>query len=290
LNQKNTIRELIYLDQAKITSLFSQLRGGLPKEIQETYAEGDEGGAGVTAHIFNFGLKHSKSESTTEIIHMHHDMLTAAENALANEGRLIDLCAICDKEKQSAEQIHEAVKKTPFVRIEGKSEFRDFEMVKRLMEVVAKGQNKNSSVTKGKRKNTSNRSTALTESELIDQFVPNRIYFAVQPFPGFIAYSNLKAECILDRDMDNVLFHYGTQPNVELTVFGVVSSVPSRKSSETSLFTYAESTASDPISKQFAEAFSQIFHVIKPLEKIENFATFPNITVYPFAIYRTIRE
>lgn len=288
--EEKTIRDLIYLELDKTASLFSQLRGGIPKEIQETFVQGAEGGAGLTAHFLNLGIKRNESESTTEVIHMHHDMLVAVENALAREGRLVDLNASVESQKQTAEHVHSAIKSTPYVRIEGQSEFRDFEMVKRLMEAVAGGQSKNSAGKKGKGRSSANRSSPMTESELIDQFVPNRIHFAVQPFPRFIAFSNLKAECILDRDTDNVLFHYGTKPNVELTVFGVVSSVPARESSETSLFSYAQSTDSDPLSKQFAEAFSQIFQVIKPLEKIENFATFPNITVYPIAIYRTIRE
>lgn len=289
LTEENTIRELIYLDVNKTASLFSQLRGGLPKEIQETYAKGEEGGAGLTAPIFSIGLKHNKSESTTEIINMHHDMLVAAENALASEGRLIDLMAERENKRLTADQIREEIKQTPYVRIEGKSEFRDFEMVKRLMGAVAKGQSKNSLGKKGKRRNSSNQSNPMTQSELIDQFVPNRIHFAVQPFPGFIAYSNLRAECILDRDADNVLFHYGTKPNVELTVFGVVASAPLPKADAASLFSYGETVAGDPLSEQFAQAFDQIFEVIRPLEKIENFANYPNITVYPYAIYRKIR-
>ncbi len=284
-----TIRELIYLDIGKTASLFSQLRGGLTREFHEKYSTGTEGRAGLKFPIIRSDIKLNETDSITEVIQVHHDMLVEVEDALQKDGKLVTFDGYWGKKDQTPETIHSEVKKTPYVRIEGKSEFRDFDLVKRLMEAATREQSKGSSGSKGKRKNKSNQTAPLNQAELIDLIVPNRIHFAVQPFPGFVAYSNLKAECILDRDMDNVIFHYGTNPNVELTVFGAVASVPLREAQEPSLFSHGKSLVDDPMGGQFAGAFNQIFEAIEPLEKIGNFATYPNITVYPYAIYRTIR-
>ena len=289
MTENTPIRELIYLDLDKTASLLSQLRGGLPKEYHETYSKGGGSGAGVAAYVFNARLNSNESESATEIIHVHHDMLVEAERLLEEQCRLIEISAEYGSGNPNAEEVHEAIRTTPYVRIEGTCEFRDFNMVKRLLSVFARGQGRSPSKKKGNRHKSSNQESPLSIEELIEHFVPNRIHFAVQPFPGMIAYSNLKAECILDRDADNVLFHYRTKPTVQLTAFGVVASAPPRIVEAQSLFKYGEVAESNPQSGDIVRAFGNIHEFTEPLETIENFASYPNISVYPYAIYRTIR-
>ena len=289
MSQTTPIRDLIYFDFDKTASLYSQLRGGLPREFHEHYVKGKEGGAGLNAPILNFGFKSNESESTTEIVQMHHDMLVAVEETLHKDNRLIDFTRESDAGSFDIATVHAAVKRTPYVRIEGTSEFRDFQMVKRLFDIFSRRQPQGASRSKSKRRNSTDQSTSSFESEIIDQLLPNRIHFAVQPFPGFTAFSNLKAECIVDRDSDNIFFHFGTKPNVDFTVFGISASVPEPSCDDDSLFADGTGVDGDSISNQFSEALNQAYAMIKPLERIENFSSYPNITVYPFAVYRTIR-
>ena len=94
----------------------------------------------------------------------------------------------------------------------------------------------------------------------------------------------------MDRDADNVLFHYGNNPNFDLTVFGACNLAPAQQTSHSdSLFNSAGAREFNEQANQFSAAFDQIFDAIAPLENVENFASYPHIMLYPFAVYRTMR-
>ncbi len=65
----------------------------------------------------------------------------------------------------------------------------------------------------------------------IDTFMPRRINFRVYPFesvPSFQIRSNLKRDCFVEEDLDNILLAYGTRPNVKLTLLGLITSIPDK--------------------------------------------------------------
>ena len=129
--------------------------------------------------------------------------------------------------------------------------------------------------------------------DIIDVLMPSRNNLLIQPFdePGqFKVISNLKQDCFVDSDSDNVLFHYGSQPNVKLTVFGLVTSIPN---SETSLDSFVRTNSSQSTGdsiKQFEQSFNQVFDSTTQIEKFGLFAYYPRVTVYPLAVYYTIRK
>lgn len=49
---------------------------------------------------------------------------------------------------------------------------------------------------------------------------------------GCEIFANLKRRCFVDSDIENIKFAYGRHPNIKLTVFGLITSVPTRNTIE----------------------------------------------------------
>ena len=127
--------------------------------------------------------------------------------------------------------------------------------------------------------------------DLIDLFMPRRNAFILQPsekLRDFEVISNLKQDCIVDGDWEHVLFAFGSQPNVKLTVFGLVTSIPTEVDTNTNPFETETASPSEDNIRQLARAFSEVFAGIQPFEQIGQATRFPSVTVYPIAVYRSI--
>lgn len=128
--------------------------------------------------------------------------------------------------------------------------------------------------------------------DIIDILMPNKNNLLIQPFDKpeqFKVISNLKRDCFVDSDSDNVLFHYGSQPNVKLTVFGLVTSIPKISNSEIPSDNSSNQSTGDSI-KQFEQSFNKVFDLTTQIEKFGLFAYYPRVIVYPLAVYYTIRK
>lgn len=129
--------------------------------------------------------------------------------------------------------------------------------------------------------------------DVINFLMPNRHNLLLQPFESlqdFQIISNLKRECFLDTDLDNVLFAYGSQPNVLLTIFGLVTSIPVVSDPQKPVAaTKSPQTPANEV-KQFEQLFKNFFDMTTQLERFGLFAYYPRVTVYPLAVYRTIRK
>ena len=93
---------------------------------------------------------------------------------------------------------------------------------------------------------------------------------------------------LLDRDSDNVVFHYGSLPNVNLTLFGHVTSVPDTNENAKTLFSREGKSADLEQFKQYFQGMDQMLDLMKPIEKLYTFSSYPSVTVYPIAVYRSI--
>lgn len=126
----------------------------------------------------------------------------------------------------------------------------------------------------------------------INLIVPKRKLLVLQPFddnPELKLICNLKEDCFVDSDLDNLLFAYGSQPNVPLSVFGLATHIPTKQTSPVPEDTSDKSKKTgDPV-QQLERAFETVFDGIKPIENFGRFAYYPRIAVYPLAVYRTIR-
>ncbi|MDE2821557.1 MAG: hypothetical protein OXI40_17635 [Chloroflexota bacterium] len=285
------LRDLIYFDFDKTASIFSQLHGGLKTAMQTTDAKGQEGHLSIAQQILSLGYKRSKSESTTETFQVHHDMVDATESELQNRGMLVDLNCEFGGEIKEVHQIRQLLQERPYIRAEGKSEFQDFQMLQRLINVFLDlgTQQRMSSELVNSEVNQNAEMKLI--STFVNMIVPNRLHFAVRPIEHItelVMYSNLKQECMVDRDSDNVLFHYGSQPSTKLTLFGHVTSVPESKQNRSSLFDQRVNVAQSNQTRQFFESMNQMSEGMKPFEELQSFASYPSIVVYPLAVYRSI--
>lgn len=124
----------------------------------------------------------------------------------------------------------------------------------------------------------------------ITTLMPNRINLRVYPFEEnarFEILSNLKRDCFVESDLENVAFAYGTRPNIQLSVFGLITSVPSK---DGVVFDPMENREEDSEKgeDQFENSFRQIFRAYEEFERFVRFSHYPNVTIYPIAVYQRL--
>ena len=346
MSQKPFLRDLIYFDFEKTASIASQLEGGLIKEIQESYSQGEELGGGFKAYFLNAGMNVKDTESTLIIHSIHHDLLERVEQALLDANVAVDLNQEFDSDNREIEALHKTLKQKPYVRVEGVCRFHDYQRMKNHIDGINKigefmGNSARDSIEKSMQeqiekaemqiKATTDRNQKkikerevrdqkkrlndIVDKELqeksqiipgwqakgikdiIDVLMPNRNNLLIQPFDEleqFKVISNLKQDCFIDNDSDNVLFHYGSQPKVKLTVFGLVTSIPIKPNDETPPDSPDESDPNQLKEKsdieRFEQVFNNVFDATTQIEKFGLFAYYPRVIAYPLAVYYTIRK
>jgi hypothetical protein len=124
----------------------------------------------------------------------------------------------------------------------------------------------------------------------INTFMANRINFRLYPFPdcpSFQVLCNLKRDCFVDTDLEHVLYGYGNRPNVPLTVFGLVTSLPTEDDSSFDPMKEfeTETAVSDKI--KFEKGFRDLFTGMEGIESFVRYSRYPNVTVHPIAVYRS---
>ena len=131
-------------------------------------------------------------------------------------------------------------------------------------------------------------------SEFIDIFMKGNINLRIYPFeefPSFSIISNLKKECFVDSDLDNLIFAYGINPNVKLSVFGLITSIPDKSGTKfdyMSEFEDIQSESSNDDQKAFEKGFRNMFKAFEGFDNMVRYSRYPNITIYPIAVYRDI--
>lgn len=123
----------------------------------------------------------------------------------------------------------------------------------------------------------------------VSTFLPNRINFRFYPYeslPTFEILSNLKREHFVETDIENIIFSYGSRPNLKMTVFGLISSLP-RDNEE--LFDPLKDEIGTNEHAVFEKAFRGVFRGFEGIEQFVRYSNFPRITINPLAIYREIK-
>jgi hypothetical protein len=130
--------------------------------------------------------------------------------------------------------------------------------------------------------------------QFIDTFMPSRVILRICPFPSLASFqvlANLKKDCFLDGDFDNFIFAYGTRPTIKLTVLGLISSLPDKElcpfDPMAEFNTESEHQMPDEIA--FEKGFRNLFTAFEGFNKFARYSRYPNVTVYPLAVYRTIK-
>lgn len=126
----------------------------------------------------------------------------------------------------------------------------------------------------------------------IDTFFPTRINLRIFPFescPSFQIICNLKRDCFVDQDLEHLYFGYGSQPNIPLSVFGLITSLPSKLENQFNPMIEYESQNKLTDKEQFEKGFRTAFLANKTLEDLIRFSRYPNATVHPIAVFRQFR-
>lgn len=101
---------------------------------------------------------------------------------------------------------------------------------------------------------------------------------------GCEIFANLKRNCFVDSDIENIKFAYGRHPNIKLTVFGLITSVPAENIVDKESTVITDSQNTDKAA--FQKAFHNMFDALDSLEQFSSYDIYPNIKIYPIAVYR----
>jgi hypothetical protein len=127
----------------------------------------------------------------------------------------------------------------------------------------------------------------------LDTFTPNRLNFRLLPFdvfPEFQILANLKNKYLVNGDFENLIYTYGSRPNIKLTVFGIISSCPqptdNRVDHNDEFLGYNDDELT--VEMIYNKAFRSVFSSFENFEKFFFVPSYPKIAVNPIAIYREV--
>ncbi len=122
----------------------------------------------------------------------------------------------------------------------------------------------------------------------IDTFIPGIINFRVYPDQEQTAvqvFGHLKQENFFDMDVSAFHFTYGSVPTEELTMLGIVSSVPNPE--DASFNPHQEFQEGDLSSKEAVErGFRSVFRGFEGFEQMVRTCRYPRVLVSPLLVYR----
>jgi len=128
----------------------------------------------------------------------------------------------------------------------------------------------------------------------LNTFSANRLNFRLAPFDVFNDFqilANLKSEYLVNGDFENVIYTYGSRPNIKLSVFGIITSCPQKEDIRVDLndeyIGYEDEDLEDE--EIFVKAFRGVFSSFEGFEKFFFVPTYPKISISPIAIYREVK-
>jgi hypothetical protein len=126
----------------------------------------------------------------------------------------------------------------------------------------------------------------------IDTFLPNIVNIRVYPNvdrPDEHVFGHLKKQYFEDSDTGSFHFTYGSFPTEELTLIGIVTSVPEEAGEQfRPLSEFEKGDLADYESVE--SAFRGVFRGFDGLEQMIRTCRFPRVLVYPLTVYRSAPE
>lgn len=152
------------------------------------------------------------------------------------------------------------------------------------------------------RDEVSNRIKSLTKIQTVEQwildglktwvdvFLPGIINFRVYPSadrPDEHVFGHLKKHCFEDPDTSSFHFTYGSFPTEDLTMIGIITSVPFEEGEQ--FKPLAEFEKDDLADYESIEkGFRGVFRGFDGFEQMVRTCRFPRILVHPLTIYRSV--
>lgn len=343
--ETSNIRDLLYFDFEKASSIWSQFQWGKPESItvssEETAGRDARGSIGVPQMAeANFGVTEGERRTILETRILHHDLLNRIIAMLSSSGLITNLTEQLPDDTNSISQIRTTIGQAPYIIATGHTVFEDYQRIYSISESfndlaefisrsaetsmkeseeykeiqntldeaekVARGHSDPKQKAPAQRRVTElkNKLDDLIEAPSlavddwvldgirlwINTFLEERINFRVYPFleaPGFHVLCNLKRDAFIDQDLDHLLYGYGTEPNVLLSIFGLITSIPPEEGPSFDPLT--EFDQMEEMSKEVSmeKALRNMFRALDGMEAFSRFSRFPNITVHPIAVFRS---
>lgn len=131
------IRDLVYFDVEKAASIYSQMTGGLIREVEETSESKDDGSGKFSAKIFGAGVEAgggiSNRSTLLEKRSLHHDLLVKLEEILFNNGLAVNINnAFADN--PDIDSLRDSLSDIPYVQATGWSTIEDYGRIVSLSE------------------------------------------------------------------------------------------------------------------------------------------------------------
>jgi len=127
----------------------------------------------------------------------------------------------------------------------------------------------------------------------LDTFSPNRLNVRVMPFEIFSDFqilASLKEKYLTNGDYNNLLYNYGSRPNLKLTILGIITSCPQiidERVHPDDEYNFINETELDP-TQNFEKVFRNLFSTFETLDKFFFMPSYPKVGVHPLALYREI--
>jgi hypothetical protein len=128
----------------------------------------------------------------------------------------------------------------------------------------------------------------------VSVFNPGQLHLRLYPFetvPEFHILANLKRSLFGDGDVENALFAYGKRPNIRLTLFGLVTSMPKADGEAfdpLKEFRDSSTDGPEPEARALERGFRSAFGGLHAFEELMRHQRWPNIAIYPIAVYRRV--
>lgn len=128
------IRDFLYFDLDKASSILSQFEWGLIEQISisqdETSSQEGSINAGLPQVVgFELGAGQQKKNAIFETKKLHHDILNRIESQLTQAKLVVDLTTEIDKGEISPDHIREIIGNKPYVKAEGWSVIEDYQRI-----------------------------------------------------------------------------------------------------------------------------------------------------------------
>lgn len=128
------IRDFLYFDLEKASSILSQFEWGLIEQISITQDESRHQDGGAKAGIpqvveFEFGVGKEQKNAILETKKLHHDILNRIESHLSQAQLVVDLSSEVNKDENSPDHIREVIGDKPYIKTQGWSVIEDYQRI-----------------------------------------------------------------------------------------------------------------------------------------------------------------
>lgn len=287
------------------------------------------------------GTKLDKGASK-QIIKPHHALLNELEEALTNEGYLVDLTNPGIAKSLRDPEFRAQLKDTFCIKVRGRSVVEDYERMKaigivfpEIVKIINKSTevsllnspdylelkaqleaaddalksikdrnaraNEGQRIKEAKKKLTTLLTTASTIKTVdqwildgmktwIDAFLSGIVNLRVYPSsdrPDEHIFGHLKKHCFEDTDTGSFHFTYGSFPTEELTMIGIVTSVPTEDGEQFKpMAEFDKEVLADKESVE--QGFRGVFRGFDGLEQMIRTCRYPRVLVHPLTVYRSV--